>query len=161
MQNIDLICLGKLNAGYYAAGVADYQKRLGAFCNFRIIELPEETIHEKNSSPAVIQKALEEEGRNILAHLRKGSALVALCVEGKELSSPQLAAFLEEKALSGAGDVTFVIGSSHGLAPQVKQAAALKLSMSAMTFPHQLARLMLTEQIYRAFTITKGIKYHK
>ena len=77
------------------------------------------------------------------------------------MTSPQLASFLEDKALSGAGDVTFVIGSSHGLAPQVKQAAALKLSMSAMTFPHQLARLMLTEQIYRAFTITKGIKYHK
>lgn len=161
MQNIDLICLGKLNAGYYAAGVADYQKRLGAFCNFRIIELPEETIHEKNSSQAVIDKALEAEGKNILSHLRKGSALVALCVEGKQMTSPQLASFLEDKALSGSGDVTFVIGSSHGLAPQVKQAAALKLSMSAMTFPHQLARLMLTEQIYRAFTITKGIKYHK
>ena len=103
MQKIDLICIGKLNASYFAAGVAEYQKRLGAFCEFRIIELPEETISEKNASQAVIDKALEKEGRAILANLRKGAALVALCVEGKLISSEELAAAIADRAMSGAG----------------------------------------------------------
>ncbi len=161
MQNIDLICLGKLNAAYCAAGVAEYQKRLSAFCNFRIIELPEELIREKNASAAVIEKALDKEGTAILNNVRKGAAIVALCVEGKLVSSEDLAAFVADRALQGAGDIAFVIGSSHGLAPKVKQAAALKFSMGRITLPHQLARLVLTEQIYRAFTINNGIKYHK
>lgn len=161
MQNIDLICLGKLNAAYCAAGVAEYQKRLSAFCNFRIIELPEELIHEKNASAAVIEKALDKEGTAILSHVRKGAAIVAMCVEGKLVSSEDLAAFVSERALQGAGDIAFVIGSSHGLSPKVKQAAALKFSMGRITLPHQLARLVLTEQIYRAFSINNGIKYHK
>lgn len=161
MQNIDLICLGKLNAAYCAAGVAEYQKRLSAFCNFRIIELPEELIREKNASAAVIEKALDKEGTAILSHARKGAAIVAMCVEGKLVSSEDLAAFVSERALQGAGDIAFVIGSSHGLSPKVKQAAALKFSMGRITLPHQLARLVLTEQIYRAFSINNGIKYHK
>lgn len=161
MQSIDLICVGKLNAAYCAAGVAEYQKRLGAFCSFRIIELPEETIREKNASQAVIDKALEKEGAAILSNVRKGAAIVALCVEGKVISSEELAAYIADKALSGAGDIAFVIGSSHGLAPAVKKAAALKFSMGRITLPHQLARLVLTEQIYRAFTINNGVKYHK
>lgn len=161
MQNIDLICLGKLNAAYCAAGVAEYQKRLSAFCNFRIIELPEELIREKNASAAVIEKALDKEGTAILSHVRKGATIVAMCVEGKLVSSEDLAAFVSERALQGAGDIAFVIGSSHGLSPKVKQAAALKFSMGRITLPHQLARLVLTEQIYRAFSINNGIKYHK
>lgn len=161
MQNIDLICLGKLNAAYCAVGVAEYQKRLSAFCNFRIIELPEELIREKNASAAVIEKALDKEGTAILSHVRKGAAIVAMCVEGKLVSSEDLAAFVSERALQGAGDIAFVIGSSHGLSPKVKQAAALKFSMGRITLPHQLARLVLTEQIYRAFSINNGIKYHK
>ena len=161
MQNIDLICLGKLNAAYCAAGVAEYQKRLSAFCNFRIIELPEELIREKNASAAVIEKALDKEGTAILSHVRKGAAIVAMCVEGKLVSSEDLAAFVSERALQGAGDIAFVIGSSHGLSPKVKQAAALKFSMGRITRPHLLARLVLTEQIYRAFSINNGIKYHK
>lgn len=161
MQNIDLICLGKLNAAYCAAGVAEYQKRLSVFCNFRIIELPEELIREKNASAAVIEKALDKEGAAILSHVRKGAAIVAMCVEGKLVSSEDLAAFVSERALQGAGDIAFVIGSSHGLSPKVKQAAALKFSMGRITLPHQLARLVLTEQIYRAFSINNGIKYHK
>lgn len=161
MQHIDLICIGKLNAPYFAAGVAEYAKRLGGYCDFRIIELPEETVREKNASPAAIAKALDKEGDHILANLHKGAALVALCIEGKELSSEELAARIADAAQSGAGDMAFVIGSSHGLAPKVKQAAALRMSMSRMTFPHQLARLMLTEQLYRAFSINAGAKYHK
>lgn len=161
MQNIDLICVGKLNAKYFAEGVAEYQKRLAAFANFRILELPEEKIEEKNASQAVVEKALEKEAKSILSNVCKGAAIVALCVEGKAISSEELADFLAQRAGSGAGDVAFVIGSSHGLAPQVKQAAALRFSMGRITMPHQLARLVLTEQIYRACTINAGMKYHK
>lgn len=161
MQNIDLICIGKLNAKYFAEGIAEYQKRLSAFAHFRILELPEEKIEEKGASEAQVQRALEKEGKAILASVRKNAALVALCVEGRQLSSEELAQFLAQRATSGAGDVAFVIGSSHGLSPAVKQAAALRFSMGRITLPHQLARLVLTEQIYRACTINAGVKYHK
>ena len=161
MQTIDLICLGKLNARYCAEGVAEYQKRLAAFANFKIIELPEEKIEEKNASPALVARALEKEGRAILAHLRRGQSLVALCVEGKLVSSEELAALLADKAASGAGDVAFVIGSSHGLSEEVKRAASARISLGRITLPHQLARLVLTEQLYRACTINAGMKYHK
>ncbi|MEG0911029.1 MAG: 23S rRNA (pseudouridine(1915)-N(3))-methyltransferase RlmH [Ruthenibacterium sp.] len=160
MQNITLIALGKMNADYYAKAAAEYTKRLSAFCKLQIIELAEETIAEKNASDAVIAKALEKEAKAILAAVPKGSSLVTLCIEGKQKTSEELAAFFTEKANSGAGDIAFVIGSSHGLAPQVKE-ASVRLSMSKMTFPHQLARVMLLEQIYRAFSICAGTKYHK
>lgn len=161
MQHIDLICVGKLNAPYFAAGVAEYQKRLGAYCDFRIIELPEETIREKNAGEASIRKALDKEGERILASVRKGAVIAALCIEGKSYSSEELAALLQKGAAAGAGDFAFIIGSSHGLSDAVKKAAAVKLSMSRMTFPHQLARLMLAEQLYRACSINAGAKYHK
>ena len=120
MMNVDLICVGKLNAAYCAEGVAEYQKRLGAYCRFRIVELPEETIREKNASQSVIDKALEKEGAAILAQVKRGAALVALCVEGKQLSSEELAGWIEKQGVGGCGDLAFVIGSSHGLAPAVK-----------------------------------------
>ena len=160
-KNIDLICVGKLNAKYFAEGVAEYQKRLAAFASFRIIELPEEKIEEKNASDAVVKKALDKEGKAILSNVRKGAAIVAMCIEGRQISSDELAQFLADRANSGAGDVAFVIGSSHGLSDEVKKAAALKFSMGRITMPHQLARLVLTEQIYRACTINAGMKYHK
>lgn len=146
MQNIDLICIGKMNASYFAAGVAEYQKRLGGFCNFRIIELPEASIADKNASDRQIAKALQKEADAILASVRKGAYLVALCVEGKQISSEDLAALLAERAGSGAGDIAFVIGSSHGLDDRVKKAAQARISMGRITLPHQLARLVLTEQ---------------
>lgn len=161
MQNIDLICVGKLNANYFAAGVAEYQKRLGGFCRFRIIELPESPLPDKNAGEALIEKALEREGEAILASVRKGAYLVALCVEGKQISSEELAELIARRAGSGAGDMAFVIGSSHGLAPAVKAAAAARISLGRITLPHQLARLVLTEQLYRACTINAGMKYHK
>lgn len=161
MQHIDLICIGKLNAPYFAQGVSEYAKRLSAYCDFRIVELPEETIREKNASAASIEKALDKEADRILASVRKGASIVALCIEGKQLSSEELADRIAQTAGSGAGDMAFVIGSSHGLSSRVKQAAVLRMSMSRMTFPHQLARLMLTEQLYRAFSINAGAKYHK
>ena len=161
MQNIDLICLGKLNAKYYAEGVAEYAKRLSAFVHFRIIELPEEKIEEKNASPTLVARALEKEGRAILANVRRGENLVALCVEGKQISSEELADLLSQKAGSGVGDIAFVIGSSHGLSDEVKRAASARISLGRITLPHQLARLVLTEQLYRACTINAGMKYHK
>ncbi|MGN0984834.1 MAG: 23S rRNA (pseudouridine(1915)-N(3))-methyltransferase RlmH [Gemmiger sp.] len=161
MQNIDLICVGKLNASYFAAGVAEYQKRLAAFCNFRLIEIPEAAIADKNASEAQIGRALQKEGEAILAARRKGAWLVALCVEGKAISSEELAALLAQRAGSGAGDVAFVIGSSHGLSAEVKRAANARISLGRITLPHQMARLVLTEQLYRACTINAGMKYHK
>lgn len=161
MQNIDLICVGKLNASYYAAGVAEYQKRLAGFCNFRILELPEAAIADKNASDKQIEKALQKEGEAILHAVRKGAFLVALCVEGRQISSEELASLLEQRAGSGAGDVAFVIGSSHGLDERVKRAAQARISLGRITLPHQLARLVLTEQLYRACTINAGMKYHK
>ena len=116
---------------------------------------------EKNASDAVVKKALDKEGRAILGSVRRGAAIVALCIEGKQISSEELAQFLADRANSGAGDVAFVIGSSHGLSDEVKRAAALRFSMGRITMPHQLARLVLTEQIYRACTINAGMKYHK
>lgn len=161
MQTVTVIALGKLSAAYFREAAAEYAKRLSAFCNLNLVELPEEPISEKNASAAVIAKALEKEGRAILAAVPKGSRLVALCVEGRQLSSGELADYFAGAALSGTGDIAFVIGSSHGLAPAVKAAAQCKLSMSKMTFPHQLARVMLLEQICRAFSINAGTRYHK
>ena len=110
---------------------------------------------------AQISKALDKEATAILSSLRKGEYLAALCVEGKQFSSEELAKLIADRANSGAGDIAFVIGSSHGLADSVKKAANAKLSMGRITMPHQLARLVLTEQIYRACTINNGMKYHK
>lgn len=161
MQNIDLICIGKLNAAYLAAGVAEYQKRLGAFCDFRIVELPEAPLPQKNASPALVEKALAQEAAAIRRARRRGAYLVALCVEGQAISSEELAALLNTRAGSGAGDVAFVIGSSHGLDAGLKAEADARLSLGRITLPHQLARLILCEQIYRACTINANMKYHK
>ena len=161
MQNIDLICIGKLNAPYFAAGVAEYQKRLAAFCRFRILELPEAPLPEKNAGLARIEKALEQEAAAIRKARRKGAYLAALCVEGRQVSSEDLAALLAQRAGSGAGDIAFVIGSSHGLAESLKAEADARISLGRITLPHQLARLVLTEQLYRACTINAGMKYHK
>ena len=109
----------------------------------------------------MVKKALDKEGKAILSSVRKGAAIVAMCIEGKQISSDELAQFLADRANSGAGDAAFIIGSSHGLSDEVKKAAALKFSMGRITMPHQLARLVLTEQIYRACTINVGMKYHK
>ena len=160
-MNLTVIAVGKLNAAYYRQAAAEYEKRLGAFCRVHVAELAEEPVAEKNAGPAVIERALEKEGRAILAAVPKGAALVALCVEGRQLSSEALARHLAEWAVTGVSCAAFAIGSSHGLSQQVKQAAALRLSMSEMTFPHQLARVMLLEQLYRACCINAGTRYHK
>ena len=136
-------------------------KRLGAYCKLEMVELAEEKIDEKAAGEAVIREALDKEAKRILAAVPKGAVIAALCVEGRGMTSEGLAAWMQQQALAGQGDIAFVVGSSHGLGKAVKEQAALKLSLSAMTLPHQLARLVLAEQIYRAYTIQAGGKYHK
>ena len=160
MQRVTVLCVGKLKEKFYIDAAAEYVKRLQRHCKLELIELPEQRLPD-DPSPAEIQKALRAEGDAIREKLPKGGAVIALCIEGKQISSEELAQFLADRANSGAGDVAFVIGSSHGLSDEVKRAAALRFSMGRITMPHQLARLVLTEQIYRACTINAGMKYHK
>ena len=157
---MNIICVGNLKEKYWREACEEYAKRLGAFCKFGIVELPESRL-PKSYSDADIAKVIETEGERILAKLAPGGFVVAMCIEGKELSSPALAAQLERIAVNGRSRVDFVIGGSYGLSQAVKARADLRLSMSPMTFPHQLARVMLCEQIYRAFSINADTKYHK
>ena len=159
MNRIQLLCVGKLKEEYWRSACAEYEKRLRPYCRFSIVELPESRLPERPSQ-AQIQLALEKEGE-LLLKKAQGTAPVALCIEGRQLSSPDFAAMLEKLSLQGQGEISLIIGSSFGLSPQVKQQAVRQLSMSEMTFPHQLARVMLCEQLYRAFQILQGGKYHK
>lgn len=160
MLSVNIICVGKLKEQYWHDACAEYSKRLGAFCRFEIIEV-DETRLPKSYSDADIRRVIDTEGDRILEKCQPGSFTAAMCIEGKELSSVQLAARLEDIALSGKSRVNFIIGGSYGLSDAVKSRADLRLSMSPMTFPHQLARVMLCEQIYRAFSINADTKYHK
>lgn len=160
MQKVTLICVGKLKEKFYAQATAEYAKRLIRFCKLEIVELPESRLSD-SPSPAEISQALTAEAALIEAKLPKGSALVAMCIEGEELSSPQLAEKMRQFAVSGVSNLTFLIGGSVGLSPAIKAQADFRLSMSPMTFPHHLARVMLLEQIYRAYQINAGTKYHK
>lgn len=160
MLNVTLICVGKMREKHYIAAFQEYEKRLGAFCRFSLIELPEQRLPERPAQKE-IDAALEKEAQSILDHVPKGAALVAMCVEGTELSSETLAERLTLWQNGGTSRLCFVVGGSFGLHDTVKRAAQLKLSMSRMTFPHHLARVMLMEQIYRACTINAGTQYHK
>lgn len=160
MQKVTLICVGKLKEKFYAQATAEYAKRLSRFCKLEIVELPESRLSD-SPSPAEISQALTAEAALIEAKLPKGSALVAMCIEGEELSSPQLAEKMRQFAVSGVSNLTFLIGGSVGLFPAIKAQADFRLSMSPMTFPHHLARVMLLEQIYRAYQINAGSRYHK
>ncbi len=160
MQKVTILCVGKLKERFYADAVAEYVKRLSRFCKLEIQELPEARLSE-SPSPAEIEQALSEEAARVESKLPKSGALIALCIEGQELSSPALAEALNGFAVSGASQLTFLIGGSVGLHPSLKAKADLRLSMSPMTFPHHLARVMLLEQIYRAYQIQAGSRYHK
>lgn len=159
MQDIRIICVGKLKEQYWRDACAEYSKRLSAYCKFSIIEIDEYRLPE-NPSQAQIEAGLTAEGKNILAKCPASSDIIAMCIEGKTHSSEQLAVLTEKSAISSRG-ICFIIGGSFGLSDEVKSKAKVKLSMSPMTFPHQLARVMLCEQIYRAFCINNGSKYHK
>lgn len=160
MISVRIIAVGKLKETWLRDGCAQYMRRLGPWSRVDVIEIEESRLPE-NPSAAQIEAGLAQEGQRILKSLAKSDIAVALCIEGDMLSSERLASFFHDAAVGGVGSIAFVIGSSHGLSEQVKQAAKLRLSMSPMTFPHQLARLMLLEQIYRAMSINANTKYHK
>lgn len=159
MLRCNLICIGKLKEEYWRKACAEYGKRLRPFCRFSVTELAENRLPDKPSE-AQIRSALEEEAGRIFT-AAGNSAVVALCIEGEAVPSERLAELLRSAAVSGTSAISFVIGSSYGLSERVKKKADLRLSMSAMTFPHQLARVMLCEQLYRAFQINGNGKYHK
>ena len=160
MQKVTILCVGKLKEKYYADAVSEYGKRLSRFCKLEITELSEERLPE-DPSPAQIEGALSKEADAIRAKLPPSTMVIALCVEGKTRSSEKLARLMADSATQGVSHLVFLIGGSFGLHPSVKALAAVKLSMSPMTFPHHLARVMLLEQIYRAYQINAGTRYHK
>ena len=160
MMTVHLLCVGKLKEKYLADACAEYSKRLGAFCRLNLVELPESRLPD-NPSPGEIDGCLRKEGEEILAKIPRDAMVVPMCIEGRQLSSEELSAELSAAGVRGVSQVCFVIGGSWGLSDAVKSAGKLRLSMSRMTFPHQLARVMLLEQIYRAFSIASGGKYHK
>ncbi len=159
-MNISIICSGRMKEDYYKAACAEYIKRIGAFANITVTEINEERLSDKPSD-AEIRAALDKEGKALLAAVPPQSAVAALCIEGKQLDSPALADKINDFAINGKSNIAFLIGSSYGLSEEVKSRADIRLSMSKMTFPHRLARVMLLEQIYRALSISAGRRYHK
>ena len=160
MFEITLITMGKLKEKFYLSAAEEYAKRLKGYCNFTLLELPEYRLPE-NPSQAEIAAGLDKEAELIFAKIPKGAWFCVFTPEGKTLSSEDFAQKLKDVKLSGKSSVCFLIGSSFGMAPQVKAKADFKLSMGPMTFPHHLARIMVLEQIYRAEAIQAGSKYHK
>ena len=160
MFRITLLTVGKLKEKFYLAAVEEYQKRLKSYCEFSLVELPETRLPD-DPSAAQIAAGLSKEAELIVQKLPKGAWFCVLTPEGTELSSECLAQKLEEVKLSGRGAACFLIGSSFGIAPEVKKQADFRLSFGPMTFPHHLMRVMALEQLYRAQTILAGTKYHK
>lgn len=160
MFEVTLIAMGKLKEKFYLSAAAEYEKRLKGYCKFQLLELPEVRLPD-NPSPAEIAAGLEKEADMILCKIPKGAWFCTLTPEGKQLSSEALADKLRDVKLSGKSSAYFLIGSSFGMAQRIKDRADFKLSMSPMTFPHHLARIMVLEQLYRAEAIQAGSKYHK
>ena len=160
MLNVKLICVGKLREKHYIEAFREYAKRLGAYCRLDCAEIAEQRLPERPGDKE-IAAALDREAAEILRAVPADAWLCALCVEGKLLPSEGLAELIRQRENSGKPKLCFVIGGSFGLSDAVKQRADCRLSMSPMTFPHHLARIMLAEQIYRAFKILEGSRYHK
>ncbi len=160
MQAVNIICLGRLKESYLRDACKEYEKRLSGMCQLKINELEPINLPQ-NPSDKQIEEALDKEAELIEKKLSKNALTYAMCIEGGQYSSEQLADEFRKSAVNGKSAINFIIGSSYGLSPKIKQIADFKLSMSKMTFPHQLARVMLLEQIYRAYSINSGSKYHK
>lgn len=160
MINIQLIVLGKLKEKYMKDFASEYEKRLSGYCKLTVTELEPVKLSD-NPSEQEIKNALSKETQMIKGKIPKNSYVFSMCIEGKQMSSEELSKKLEDIALTGKNNITFIIGSSFGLSDEIKQMSDYKFSMSKMTFPHKLARIMLTEQIYRAMSITNNSKYHK
>lgn len=160
MIGITIICEAKLKEKYLRDASNEYSKRLNGYCKLNIIELNPKRLSD-TPSESEIENALNIEGKEILSKIPNGSKVFSMCIEGKQLSSEKLASEFANCAVQGFSNIVFIIGSSYGLSDEVKKRSDFRLSMSQMTFPHQLARIMLLEQIYRAFRINSGAKYHK
>ena len=160
MMNINFIVLGKLKEKYMKDFSAEYEKRLSGYCKLTVTELEPVKLSD-NPSEQEIKNALTKETQVIKAKIPKNSFVFSMCIEGKQMSSEELSKKLEDIALTGKNNITFIIGSSFGLSDEIKQMSDYKFSMSKMTFPHKLARIMLIEQVYRALSITNNAKYHK
>ena len=159
-MKVTIVCVGKLKEKYWRDAIQEYSKRLSRYMKLEIIELADEKAPE-TMSPAQEAEVKDKEGQRILKNVKDDAFVVALAVEGKMLSSEELADFMAKKAVGGVSHMVFIIGGSLGLSPAVMQRADYALSFSKMTFPHQLARVMLCEQIYRAFQISNNSRYHK
>lgn len=159
-MNISVICVGKLKERYWTEAISEYSKRLKNYCNLEVIELKESRLPDK-AGPSEEQAVKESEGEEILKRIRDGMYVVSLEVKGKMLSSEKLAAKIEKLAIDGVSHITFIIGGSLGLSEAVSRRADFKLSFSEMTFPHQMMRVILLEQVYRSFKIMRNETYHK
>ena len=160
MINLNIICIGRLKEQYLRDASAEYIKRMQTLCRLTVTEISAEKLSD-NPSQKEIERALEAEGKKIIEKIPKGAAVFAMCIEGKQRSSEELSSELDTLALSGVSNAVFIIGGSFGLSDEVKAKSKYRLSMSKMTFPHQVARVMLLEQIYRSIQISIGTKYHK
>lgn len=160
MLNIKIIATGDLKEAYWQSAIKEYQKRLGAWCKIEEIILKEERLSD-NPTQAQIDKALEAEEKKILEKISPKSYVIAMCVEGKQLSSEELSSKITDITNLGKSELVFIIGSSFGLSKKVKDVSDFKLSVSKLTFPHQLLRVILHETIYRSLSIINCTKYHK
>ena len=159
-MNIQIICIGKLKEKYWTDAIAEYSKRLSRYCTLEIVELKEARLPDK-ASAADEENVKLEEGRAILKAIKDGTYVITLEILGKQLSSPDLADKIETLSIEGKSNVAFIIGGSLGLSDEVSRRSDFKLSFSKMTFPHQMMRVVLLEQIYRSFKIIKNEAYHK
>ncbi|WP_256759573.1 23S rRNA (pseudouridine(1915)-N(3))-methyltransferase RlmH [Cohnella sp. WQ 127256] len=159
-MQVQIVCVGKLKEKYWVGAIDEYSKRLGAYARLDIRELPDEKTPD-SMSPAEEEQVKSREGERILAALKPDSHVVALAIDGETWTSEQLAAVMDKQAVYGGGSISFVIGGSLGLSSAVLARADKKLSFGRMTYPHQLMRVLLLEQVYRAFKINRGEPYHK
>ena len=159
-MNITIIAVGKVKEKYIASGIKEYRKRLGPYCRLNIVEVPDQRAPE-NLSRRRLEEVKNREGRDILKHVKPGNHIIALDIGGRQASSEDMAGYIERLVTGGSSSIIFVIGGSNGLSKGVLGRSDMKLSFSAMTFPHQLMRLILLEQIYRWFKINRGEPYHK
>lgn len=159
-MNIDIISVGNIKEKYFQDAIKEYTKRLNPYVNIQIIEVEEYKLSNKHSQ-AQIQEGMDREADQILSKIKDRAYIVPLCIEGKQLSSEDFADKIERITIDGYSDICFIIGGSYGLHQKVKSKGQMKFSFSKMTFPHQLMRVVLVEQIYRAFRILKNEPYHK
>ena len=158
-MNITILCVGKIKEKFYTDAVKEYSKRLSRFAELEVVEIPDESIPQ-NASEKHQEQIKEREGQKLLSRIKPQSLVIAMCIEGNEVSSPELAKLVSDAPLRHSR-ITFIIGGSLGLSDEVKKRADYRLSFGRITLPHQLMRVVLTEQIYRAYMISSGASYHK